>query len=199
MKTKALFVAILVGLGALSAQALAAESAAADRQGAAVSERADGSKAHARRGGKHHQRGHRGQRFAQAGRGPGAGIARLDTDGDGRISRAELEAADSRRGRGHRGGGWLLEQFDTIDADGDGHIVRSELRSWQQAQRQQRQAERARRFQERFDAADADGDGRLSRAEVDAKMPRLSASFAWMDEDGDGYLSREDLRPQRTR
>jgi len=77
--------------------------------------------------------------------------------------------------------------------------VRAELRAWQQAQRPQREAERERRFNERFDAADLNGDGRLSRVEVEEKMPRLSASFAWMDEDGDGFLSREELRPQRMR
>ena len=205
MKTKALFAATLIGIGALAAQSMAAEPATAGKQGADASARADAPDA--RRSGKHHHRGHR---FAHAG--AGFGIARLDTDGDGRISRAELEQAararqeraarraDNFRGtRGHRGGGWLLENFDAIDANRDGHIVRAELRAWHEAQRPQREAERERRFQERFDAADLNGDGRLSRVEVDEKMPRLSASFAWMDEDGDGFLGREELRPQRKR
>ena len=203
MKSKALFAATLIGIGALATQAIAAEPADAGKQRAAASDRVEASEAHARRGGKHHHRGHR---FAHMGN--GAGIARLDTDGDGRISRAELEQAAQARGergarghRGHRGagGGWLLGNFDAIDANNDGYVVRAELHAWQQARRPQRKAERERRFNERFDAADLNGDGRLSRIEVDEKMPRLSASFAWMDDNRDGFLSRGELKPQRVR
>ena len=200
MKTKALFAATLIGIGALAAQAMAAEPVVPAKQGAGMSGHAEASEKQARRGGKHRQRGHR---FAHAGfAGHGAGIARLDTDGDGRISRAELEAATtsrSERGQRRGGNGSLLEHFDAIDANGDGHIVRSELRAWQQARRSEMQAGFQRRFQERFDAADLNGDGLLSRVEVEEKMPRLSASFAWMDENGDGFLSREELQPQRMR
>ncbi|MGY0635107.1 EF-hand domain-containing protein [Luteimonas sp. A478] len=218
MKTTSLFAATVIALGALSSQAFAADPAQVADRAANASERADASETQARRGGKHHHRGHR---FGHAGPGMtmGGGIARLDTDGDGRISRAELEqAAQARteraertgrtgkgeRGqRGHRGmggmgGGSLLEQFDAIDTNSDGYIVRTELRAWQQAQRPQREAERERRFQERFTAADLNGDGVLSRVEVEEKMPRLLASFAWMDDNRDGFLSQDELRPQRT-
>lgn len=205
MKTKALFAATLIGIGALAAQAMAADPVPADR--GAVADRAGAEAAREHRGGKH-QRHHRGQRFAHAG--GGFGIARLDTDGDGRISRVELEQAAQarqeragrrgegpRRMHGMRGGGWLLENFDAIDANRDGHIVRAELRAWHEAQRPQREAERERRFQQRFDAADLNGDGLLGRVEVQEKMPRLAASFNWLDENGDGFLSREELRPRR--
>ena len=97
-------------------------------------------------------------------------------------------------GMGGMGGGWLLEQFDAIDVNSDGYIVRAELRAWQQAQRPQREAERERRFQERFSAADLNGDGVLSRVEVEEKMPRLLASFAWMDDNRDGFLSQDELK-----
>ena len=209
MKSKALFVATLIGIGALATQAIAAGPADAGKQRPAASDRVETSETPARRGGKHRHRGHRFAHMGYAGH--GAGIARLDTDGDGRISRAELEQAMQARAergargqrgpRGHRGagGGWLLENFDAIDANRDGHVVRSELHAWQQAQRPQREAERERRFNERFDAADLNGDGRLSRIEVDEKMPRLSASFAWMDDNRDGFLSRGELKPQRVR
>lgn len=128
------------------------------------------------------------------------GIVRLDTDGDGRLTRAELEAAAAERGMGDARGGrgarhGLLQSFEAIDADNDGHIVRGELRAWHQAQRPQRQAEMVRRAGERFTAADLNGDGRLSRVEVEEKLPRMAAGFAWMDENRDGFLSREELSP----
>lgn len=201
MKTRALFAATLIGIGALTAQSAAARppnSAGAD---AALSGRAGDAGEHVLRGSKHRHPGHR-----IAAMGHGAGIARLDTDGDGRISRVELEQAlparAQRDGAGHHRGAagrGLLEHFDAIDIDRDGHIVRAELRAWHHARRPQREAERERRYQARFDAADLNGDGRLSRIEVDESMPRLSARFAWMDEDGDGFLGPEELRPQRMR
>jgi len=175
MKHKTLFTALLVAAGVMGAQAAAQQPA---DQGARHGHH-----------GKHMRAGHIG--------GPmhGMGIARLDQDGDGRISRAEIEAAAAGRGErpGRRGHGWLLENFDAIDANGDGLIARSELRAWQQAQRPLREAERERRFNERFNAADLNGDGRLSRVEVQEKMPRLMASFAWLDENGDGFLDRSEL------
>ena len=66
MKTKALFAATLIGIGALAAQSMAAEPAAAGQQDAAVSGRADASKTRAHRGGKHC---HHGQRYARMGHG----------------------------------------------------------------------------------------------------------------------------------
>ncbi len=73
----------------------------------------------------------------------GGGIARLDTDGDCRISRAELEQAEleqaqaaraprgsargtSREGSGGGGGGRdMLADFAAIDSDRDGDLVRT--------------------------------------------------------------------------
>lgn len=219
MKTRSLFAATVIALGALSAQAMAANPAQKDERGAAASERAVAADQQVRRESRHHHRGHHSARRVHGG---GMGVARLDADGDGRISRAEVEQAmqarteraaqrAERRGRagqeqrGSRGqraagaGGWLLEQFDAIDRNSDGYIVRAELQAWHQAQRPQREAERERRFQERFSAADLNGDGLLSRMEVEEKMPRLLASFAWMDDNRDGFLSPDELRPQRMR
>lgn len=124
-------------------------------------------------------------------------IARLDADGDGRISRAELEQATAARGGDHGGRQGLAQHFDAIDADRDGQIVRGELRAWHARQLPQRRAEMAERADQRFAAADLNGDGKLSRVEVEEKIPRLAKSFAWMDESRDGFLSREELRPQR--
>ena len=115
------------------------------------------------------------------------GIAALDADADGRISR------DEAAGKG-RMSGMLVKNFDTIDANRDGHIVRTELRAWHERQKPQREAERARRFEQRYAAADLNGDGKLSKVEVAEKMPRLAKGFAWMDDNRDGFLSRAELR-----
>lgn len=125
-----------------------------------------------------HGRGHRGR----------GGIARLDADHDGRLSRQEV-AGKAR----------LEQRFAAIDASRDGYVVRAELRGWHERMRPQREAERARRFGEKFSAADSNRDGRLSRMEVAAGMPRLEQRFAWMDENRDGFLDRAELEPRRRR
>ncbi|MGI8560341.1 MAG: EF-hand domain-containing protein [Luteimonas sp.] len=133
---------------------------------------------------QHHGKGKHGGRHG--------GIAKLDTDKDGRISRTE--AAASPRGKGK-----LVEQFAAIDANNDGYLVRAELRAHHERMRPQREAERTQRFNARFAEADLNRDGRLSRVEVAEKMPRLAGRFAWMDDNKDGFLSREELRMQRGR
>lgn len=53
-------------------------------------------------------------------RGPGGKIMMyLDTDGDGQISRAELQAAQQRQ----------LERFEKADANADGKLAREEMRA----------------------------------------------------------------------
>jgi Ca2+-binding EF-hand superfamily protein len=121
------------------------------------------------------------------------GIARLDVDKDGRISRGEAAAA------GDRGKQKLLEQFSAIDADKDGYLVRGELRAYHERMRPQREAERAKRFDAKFAEADLNRDGKLSRIEVDEKMPRLAERFNWMDDNRDGFLGRDELRMKHDR
>lgn len=137
-----------------------------------------------------HGRRHGGQRLHG---GPG-GIERLDADGDGRISRAEVEAAPA--GRGARPNRWL-QHFDAIDANRDGQVVRTEFNAWQDRQRSEREAAMRKRFDERFAAADLNRDGKLSRVEADEKMPHLAQRFAWMDDNRDGFLSRAELQPRK--
>lgn len=134
----------------------------------------DASERPQRRGGREHG-GHRG--------GAG-GAARLDSDGDGRISQAE--AAKSPR---------LGQAFAQIDSNRDGYLVRSELRGYFERERPKREAERAKRFDEKFAQADLNHDGKLSKIEVEEKMPRLARSFAFLDEDRDGFLTKSDLKP----
>lgn len=207
MKTTTLFAATVIALGALSAQAMAADPAQAAQRDASASERTEASEMQARRGGKHH----RGHRFAHRGQGGAMGIARLDTDGDGRISRAELEqAAQARTER--------AEKF-------------AEKRAEKRAERTDRagQGERGHRghrghpgmtgmggmgggwLLEQFDAIDANSDGYIVRAELrawqQAQRPQREAErerrfqerFSAADLNGDGVLSRVEVEEKMPR
>ena len=77
--------------------------------------------------------------------------------------------------------------------------MRSELRAYFERERPQREAERAKRFDEKFAAADLNHDGKLSKLEVGEGMPRLASSFAFLDEDRDGFLTKADLKPKSHR
>ena len=146
-------------------------------------------------------RGHGGPRH-------GDGFKKLDTDGDGKVSRTEA-AAQPR----------FAERFDTMDANRDGVLDRSdrELRGKQrrdawfakadtdkdgkltraeidQADVQRRadfQQRMQARMDERFVTADVNKDGRLSRDEV--KDSRLASRFDALDANKDGSLSRDEL------
>ncbi|GAA4861448.1 hypothetical protein [Luteimonas vadosa] len=120
------------------------------------------------------------------------GLASLDTDNDGRISRSEAAAATGGRQK-------LAAEFAAIDANKDGYLVRGELRAYHERMRPRREAERAQRFDAKFAEADLNRDGKLSRIEVGEKMPRLADRFSWMDDDRDGFLSREELRTKDRR
>ena len=106
---------------------------------------------------------------------------RADTDGDGRVSRAEATAQGAERS-----GAW----FDKLDLNKDGYITQEEMQQARGTRHEQMQA----RFDERFKAADLNNDGQLSLDEVQAKMPRLADRFAVLDKDKNGLLSREELQ-----
>jgi hypothetical protein len=97
--------------------------------------------------------------------------AKLDTDGDKRISRAEAAARPG-----------LAKHFDDIDANRDGYLTREEMQAYRQKQ-----------MAARLKAIDTNGDGKISRAEADAKAPRLASHFDKLDTNKDGFLSREEL------
>ena len=105
---------------------------------------------------------------------------RADTDGDGRVSRAEATAAGAERAG---------ERFDKLDLDKDGYVTQQET---QQAREKHRENMRAKREQH-FKAADINNDGQLSLDEVQAKMPRMADRFSDIDKDKNGFLSKEEL------
>lgn len=104
----------------------------------------------------------------------------LDTDGDGALSLAEVEAGAPR----------LARRFAGLDADGDGRLTPGELQAAGEARREQAR----QRADERWTRADANGDGYLDLAEAQIAMPRVAADFARIDADGNGLVSREELR-----
>lgn len=139
-------------------------------------------------------------------------FARMDVNGDGRLSPEDREA-----GRERRAG----ETFARMDADNDGAISRaewdraSELREARRAERQERRAARGegagargegrRGFQGHrrgrmgmamMTEADRDGDRTVSRAEF---LEAASQRFARMDANGDGSVTADEraaARPQ---
>lgn len=96
-------------------------------------------------------------------------IERMDTDGDGTVTRADALAFASDR-------------FARMDANGDGQITKDERRAARQARRGERMAR-----------MDADGDGMISQAEMTAiAADRAARRFARLDTDGDGLVSVAD-------
>jgi len=111
---------------------------------------------------------------AAAGTAAAQGLGRLDRDGDGAISRAEVAAARDAL-------------FDRLDRDGDGAIGPAEIAALQErtAMRRDLAVNRIGLLAAR---RDADGDGAISRAEMGGG-PDL---FALIDTDGDDVLSAEE-------
>jgi hypothetical protein len=140
---------------------------------------------------------------SKRGRHHGGGIERLDTDHDGRISRAEFDAGRAAReariaqhperrrdGAARR----TPPDFATLDTNRDGYIVRTEVRAYHERIRPQRETERKARLVQRFNAADLNRDGKLGRMEVSEKLPRIQTRFDWMDDNRDGFLSLAEMQ-----
>jgi Ca2+-binding EF-hand superfamily protein len=139
----------------------------------------------------------------------GDGFKKLDTDGDGRISKAEA-AADprfaarfdtmdankdgviDRADRELRGKQRRDEWFAKADADKDGKLTRAEIDQADVARRAEFQQRAQARMDERFTALDTNKDGRLSRDEVKDKG-RFAERFDALDTNKDDFLSKEEL------
>ena len=125
-------------------------------------------------------RGERGSYFNKA-----------DADGNGTLSRAEVEKSMRR----------LAKTFDQIDANKDGQLSRDEMkaakRTHKHAHRKAHKAERQARAAERFKHADANGDSTISRVEAEKSAPRLAQKFDAIDANKDGQLTQDELRAYR--
>jgi Ca2+-binding EF-hand superfamily protein len=96
---------------------------------------------------------HRGMKRGMRGHGGMGMKTKLDTDKDGRISRAEAAAAPK-----------LAERFAQMDANKDGYLDRAD-----------REAKMRERRAQWFNEADSNRDGQISRAEYDAAHARRMA------------------------
>ena len=109
---------------------------------------------------------------------PRVSFEELDTDGNGEISKAEIEA--------HR-----AVRVAATDTDGDGKLSTAEI----EAEGARRAAERAARMIKRHDT---DGDGVLSQEELPRPLKR-GDMFARMDSDGSGGISNEEFENARAK
>jgi Ca2+-binding EF-hand superfamily protein len=105
----------------------------------------------------------------------------IDTDGDGRITPAELAAH-------------MQTRLEGADSDGDGMLSRGELIAHMMARQADRMARRADRL---IDRHDADGDGRLSLHDMQTR--RQVGMMRRMDRNGDGAISREEFNDRHAR
>jgi hypothetical protein len=127
-----------------------------------------------------------------AGMGPGGGaaFAKIDANGDGKITPEEFKAFEDSR-------------MATLDANGDGFVTQDELTAAAEARRAQAMAERqAQRFAMLLKRADTNGDGKLSTEELATFMnsrsrgPQVGENGlprGW-DLNGDGVVTQDEFQ-----
>lgn len=117
--------------------------------------------------------GHRGGRMHH---GPGQLFEKADTDGNGTITRAELDAAQAAH-------------LKDIDRDGNGAVTVEEMDA-------QHREERLARMSEHLKRLDADKNGVVTTAEFAAGHRKHVEK---LDANGDGQITREELAERKHR
>ncbi|PYE85883.1 calcium-binding protein [Pseudoroseicyclus aestuarii] len=113
--------------------------------------------------------------------GPMMDMERLDADGDGAVTAAEIDQA-------------MATRFAAADTNGDGALSAEEMAA--EAERMRQEA-LLRQMQRLIGHMDADDDGLLQLAEIEARAPSSEALLDRLDRDDDGSLSAEELEPPR--
>lgn len=116
-----------------------------------------------------------------AGADNGSLFSKLDTNGDGSISKAEFDAFNA-------------EHFKNLDTNKDGKITPDELRAVQNQiplNQGMEHGDGTTHLDQRFYAADANHDGGLDREEA-KNMPMLSKYFDDVDTNKDGKVTRHE-------
>lgn len=121
-----------------------------------------------------------GGRMMEGGPFGGFDFAAVDTDKDGKITQAEMQA-------------WRAAEVAGVDADKDGKLSADELKAMQMKRMEERATDMATKMVERMDA---DGDGLLSAAELAAR-PGPAMMFDRIDADGDGAVTEEEIAAAR--
>ncbi|TPM07352.1 MULTISPECIES: EF-hand domain-containing protein [unclassified Mesorhizobium] len=106
-------------------------------------------------------------------------LQRIDTNGDGAISKDEMTAARERL-------------FRKLDRNGDVVIDEKEIESARQAIKDRAEVAQAR-LGNRWRRLDTNGDGKVSEKEFASSMPL----FDLADRDGDGKLSADEIASVR--
>ena len=110
---------------------------------------------------------------------PHGAIERLDTDGDGQVSREEFTLSERRR---------RFMPFARADRDGDGAITREEMLAGVESAARKRVQTMRERAIGRFDAMDTDGDSVVTRLEAE------DHAFARLDADANGFVTEDEAR-----
>jgi Ca2+-binding EF-hand superfamily protein len=122
-------------------------------------------------------------------------FSKIDADGDGKITKAEMEQAFANRPGGTQKADQL---FAAMDPDGTGSITKDQFAAGMQ--KMHRHGAKPPSADDLFGKADADGDGKVTKDELEKAMAnapggtaRADKMFSAMDTDGSGDVSKSEM------
>lgn len=105
-------------------------------------------------------------------------FSELDANGDGNVTKAEMEAHAKAR-------------FDAADTDGNGKLSAAEMVEASKKRDDDRRAKRAEKMLKRLDA---NKDGEVSFDEMPGQQSRADRMFSRLDADGDGNITEAEMK-----